>query len=215
MRTPLIAIALLGIACRSAAQQAAPMITDSAFVPTGIEASQLPDSQSEGAQLVARYCSQCHGIPSPASHAAEDWPATLRRMLMHMERVSHMPGMGGMMRGRMGTRGMGGMGMMHAEAPAPAEQQAILAYLESHGLQAIAPDRLPAAAGAGAAGAARFARTCNRCHALPNPAQHTAADWPAVVRRMRDNMLRFKVDTISDQTAAAIVRYLQSAVSGG
>lgn len=223
MKPTLVALALLGVACRGAAQQSAPppLIADSAFIPAGIEAAQLPDAGSSGAQLVARYCSQCHGIPSPASHAAEDWPATMRRMLVHIEQVAHMPGMGGMMRGRTGMRGMGGrggmggmggMGMMHAEMPTPAEQQTILAYLQAHGLQAIQADRLPQT---GAAGASLFARTCNRCHALPNPSQHTAADWPAVVRRMRGNMLRFKVDTISDQTAAAITEYLRRTASGG
>lgn len=220
MKPTLVLLALLGVACRGAAQQSVPppLIADSAFIPAGVEAAQLPDPGSSGAQLVARYCSQCHGIPSPASHAAEDWPATMRRMLVHIEQVSHMPGMGGMMRGRMGMRGgggmggMGGMGMMRAEMPTPAEQQTILAYLQRHGLQAIEPDRLPQAS---AAGASLFGQTCNRCHALPNPSQHTAAEWPAVVRRMRENMLRFKVDTISDQTAAAITDYLQRTASGG
>src|SRR5512146_2701566 len=46
--------------------------------------------------------------------------------------------------------------------------------------------------------------------------QHRASDWPAVVARMRTNMVRFRVDTISDQTAREITAWLQrTARSGG
>jgi len=33
-----------------------------------------------------------------------------------------------------------------------------------------------------------YAQTCNRCHALPDPQQHTAQQWPAVVARMEQHM---------------------------
>lgn len=122
-------------------------------------------------------------------------------MLLHMERGRHMYGMGGMMR-----RGMG-MGMQVA-VPTQEERDSILAYLQSHAMQAIAPDSLPQA---GDATSAHFARTCSRCHALPSPRQHSAAEWPAVVARMRANMRRFGVDTISDEASSEITGYLQRA----
>lgn len=174
-------------------------------MPVGIRAAELPDPTSTGAQLVSRYCSQCHGIPSPASHAAAEWEGTLRRMVMHMERGGHMPGMRGMMSGRMGMRGMG---MMGARIPTDAELRTIREYLEAHSLRAVAADSLPEA---GTSGATLFAHTCSRCHSLPSPAQHRPADWPGVVTRMRANMLRFHVDTISDETAREIVAFLQRA----
>ncbi len=34
-----------------------------------------------------------------------------------------------------------------------------------------------------------FEQACSQCHALPDPGSHTAAEWPAVVRRMQRNML--------------------------
>jgi cytochrome c5 len=204
MKTLLTWTALLSLACSGAAQRGSAVVADSAFLPPGIAADRLPDPGALGARLVARYCSQCHGIPSPASHSASDWVPTLRRMLVHMERGHHMRGMGGMM-----GRGMG-MGMMGAGVPTEDERRTILAYLQAHGLQAIAADSLP---GAGEAGATLFAQTCNRCHALPSPAQHAAAEWPAVVARMRGNMLRFRVDTISDETAREIVAYLERAAA--
>jgi len=128
-------------------------------------------------------------------------------MLVHMERGHHMRGMGGMMhRGMM--RGMGGM---HPAAPTEDERRIILDYLQAHSLRAIAADSLPSS---GTPGAELFVRTCSRCHALPSPAQHTPSQWPAVVARMRGNMLRFKVDTISDETAREIVAYLERAAGG-
>ncbi|HYQ90634.1 MAG TPA: hypothetical protein VES89_00815 [Candidatus Competibacteraceae bacterium] len=36
--------------------------------------------------------------------------------------------------------------------------------------------------------AKRFNHYCSQCHALPSPAQHTRAEWPAVVARMKAHM---------------------------
>lgn len=193
------ALALLGFACRPASHRALAAAADTTVLATAIAPAELPDGTSPGAHLVERYCSQCHGIPSPGSHSAADWAPTLRRMLVRMERGQRMGGMGGMM-----GRGMG-MGM-HVAVPTEAERRSILAYLQSHGLRPIAEDSLPEAGGESSG---RFARSCSRCHALPTPAQHTAAEWPAVVARMRGNMLRFGVDTLSDTAAAEIIAYLQ------
>ena len=33
-----------------------------------------------------------------------------------------------------------------------------------------------------------FNHYCSQCHALPSPAQHTRAEWPSVVARMRAHM---------------------------
>ena len=34
----------------------------------------------------------------------------------------------------------------------------------------------------------RFAQACSQCHALPDPRQHTAGQWPGVVARMEQYM---------------------------
>ncbi|MEJ2688042.1 MAG: hypothetical protein P8124_12760 [Gammaproteobacteria bacterium] len=54
-----------------------------------------------------------------------------------------------------------------------------------------------------------YARTCAQCHALPSPRQHTAAQWPGVVRRMERIMLSTGRPMPSRQTLEVIVKYLQ------
>ena len=45
---------------------------------------ELPDPQSEGAQLVTQYCGQCHAPPAPSAHKAMEWPKVVERMNGHM-----------------------------------------------------------------------------------------------------------------------------------
>lgn len=100
---------------------------------------------------------------------------------------------------------------MHGVAVPPfQEQRTILAYLQTHALQSIPEQRLPESV---APDAVLFARTCSRCHALPDPAQHTPAQWPAVVERMRQHMNEQKGVVPSNDAVQQIVRYLQR-VSG-
>lgn len=168
-------------------------------LPEGIAAEELPDPESRGARLVARYCSSCHGIPSTRRHSAEDWEASARRMF---RRMRHMDRMGGMM-GRM-HRGR----MSDVEAPTAAEERAILVYLQEHAMRGAQETDLPAGEGREV-----FADQCGRCHALPDPGQHTPEEWPAVVERMRENMRQMDVGGMSDGEAEHVVRYLQEAAS--
>lgn len=170
-------------------------------LPEGVPASELPAPDSRGARLVATFCGQCHGLPSPRRHAAEDWEATARRMF---RRMSHMAGMGGRMGGGMHR------GMMEVEAPTAGEERAILAYLREHAMRGARAEDLPPGAGREV-----FARICSRCHALPDPGQHEPEAWPAVVTRMRGHMDRMEVEAISDAEAERVVRYLQSTSDRG
>jgi cytochrome c2 len=187
-------------------------LADTATMVAGVAAAGLPEPTSVGAHLVTRYCGQCHAIPSPARQSAADWPATLRRMYLRMEYTAAMQR--GMGRGMMGGGGgMMGQGMMPVAAPTAAERDTIVAYLARNAMREVALDKLP---GASSAAAALFVQTCSRCHALPDPGQHVAPDWPAVVTRMREHMTQFNVAGISDAQARRIVAYLQRhAASGG
>ncbi len=134
-------------------------------LPPGIAPSELPESRSRGARLLARYCTQCHELPGPGLHTAREWPRVVARMGRRMR----------MMSGMMGC----------VSAPSDAELREITGYLQRHAQAPI--DRSRYADLDTQAGIA-FQETCSQCHALPDPGQHTAAEWPSVVARMTKHM---------------------------
>ncbi len=168
-------------------------------LPKGVPPQLLPDNGSKGAQLETKFCVSCHGIPSPASHSASDWVPVMRRMVLRMERVGSM----GMMGGMMGKRKMG---MQQIPVPNESEQQEILSYLQNHGLKSVSKEKINAEE---SHGAKLFVSDCKKCHALPDPEQHSAADWPGIVTRMRTHLKQYQLKDLSDQDAEAIITWLQ------
>ncbi len=157
------------------------------LVPPGLSPEDLPDPKSEGAQLLTYYCTQCHNLPSPSMHAAEEWPAIADRMFRRMLRTS---------------RGM----MMSVEMPNPEEQRIIVGYLESHGMKSISPHILPSPE---TKGAVFFREFCSQCHALPDPKGRTSDEWPAVVQKMRGYMQSMDKRVITREQEKEIVGYLE------
>jgi cytochrome c553 len=49
---------------------------------------------------------------------------------------------------------------------------------------------------------------CIQCHQAPNPNQHSAADWPAVVTRMQGYMQRQQQHSLSKDQRRLIIDYL-------
>jgi mono/diheme cytochrome c family protein len=188
----------------------------SGVVPAGIKPAGLPAPSSDGAKLVARYCAQCHNLPSPLMHSAKEWPGIADRMFSRMSMCSRMSGMGMMRkRGGMGIGGMMGgtggrgmMGMMNIKTPSAEEQRIIIQYLQKHSLKSIEPDALPMAR---TKGAVLFASTCAQCHALPDPKQHLAVDWPQIVARMRKNIIAMGKTVPSTETLRTVTEFLQQA----
>ncbi|TAM79627.1 MAG: hypothetical protein EPN47_17650 [Acidobacteria bacterium] len=188
----------------------------SGVVPAGIKPGDLPAPGSEGAKLIAKYCVQCHNLPSPSMHSAGEWPGVADRMFQRMSMCSRMSGMGMMrnmggmgMKGMMGgTSGNGMMGMMNVKAPSAHEQEIIVAYLKEHSLKSIQPGALPSPR---TKGAILFAATCAQCHALPDPRQHTAQQWPQVVVRMHKNMVAMGKSVPDAATLRTITEFLQDA----
>jgi hypothetical protein len=45
----------------------------------------------KGRDAFAVVCSQCHGLPDPGTHSADDWPAVYSRMERNMERMQIQP----------------------------------------------------------------------------------------------------------------------------
>ena len=157
------------------------------MLPLGIDPASLPQPHSEGARLMQHYCTQCHGLPGPGLHTAAEWPAVVARMVAR-------------------ARIMSDQDMMGIQAPSAKEQATLLAYLQKH---AQMPLNKATAKGLDTPAGRAFSATCSQCHALPDPVQHTAAEWPAVVLRMQRNMVAMGKPAPPRSTLHAIDAYLR------
>ncbi len=162
------------------------LVAASAMVglPAGTAPADLPDPGSEGAQTLGKYCSACHGIPSPSAHSATDWPVVLRRMWLRTE---------GLPSG------------YTVPVPDARERVVILNYVLDHAMQ-VASTALP-----GGPGRELFTSTCNRCHELPDPRQHSEQDWASVVIRMRQHMVQMLRQSPAQSQVQDIILYLERA----
>jgi hypothetical protein len=162
------------------------------ILPARLMPSALPEAQSAPARLTARYCIQCHALPDPAMHGPQRWERVVQRMLPRMRGEGN--------QGRLMHEMMQGL-----QAPNGEQVRSISAYLSRHAQQPLvvaeretsererrAPPTVagrPALTSALASEEGRmFQSACNQCHELPDPAGHSAAEWPAVVQRMQANM---------------------------
>src|ERR1044071_9373705 len=114
--------------------------TKVALPPPGIAPGDLPEPATPGAQLMAKYCIQCHSLPSPAMHSATDWPRVLRRMWLRMDRLPD---------------------SFEVRTADEGDRITLLGYVTANALR-VSGTELPAGAGR-----EDFAVTCSRCHALP------------------------------------------------
>ena len=121
-------------------------------------------------------------------HTAAEWLAVVARMT---ERTRTMAGMGRMM-------------MEGIRAPAPPEESALLHYLQDHAMRAAPAGTVES----DAPGARAFGRVCSQCHAAPDPAQHMAAEWPAVVERMQQNHRQMGKPLMTDAEIQDVISFL-------
>lgn len=158
-------------------------------LPPRINPAILPVPHSEGARLIEQYCTQCHNLPGPGMHTAAEWPGVVTRMNTRMQ----------MMR-KMGMTMMGSIA-----APSQQELDVITPYLEKYAQKPIAPEKYPLDSPAGKA----FSFTCAQCHALPEPTQHSARDWPSLVARMKEHEAVMGKAVPDDKTTEEIIGFLQ------
>jgi cytochrome c2 len=155
-------------------------------LPLGLDPRHLPDPRSNGAQLLARYCTQCHELPGPGLHTADEWPSVVDRMNRRMQVMG---------------------GMMHdIEAPDNDELRTLVAYLQRYAQKPMDKTKytdLNTPVGK------PFAAMCSQCHALPDPKQHTADEWPRVVGRMTQNMKAMGKPLPDRATLESVVEFLQ------
>jgi len=169
------------------------------ILPPSIEPHQLPEPRSEGARLTARYCVQCHYLPSPQMHSPDKWTTIVVRMVWRMQGKGNL---GSLMKDMMDN----------VEAPTDQETAVLAAYLRKHGQREIDPGHPALKSPAGR----MFSIACSQCHALPDPKGHAAHEWPEVVERMTRHMAwantvvgpdSLKTTPVLD--TAEIVRFLQ------
>lgn len=169
------------------------------LLPPSIAPQQLPEPRSEGAQLTARYCVQCHYLPNPQMHTADKWTTTVVRMVWRMQ-------------------GKGNLGVVmkemmdNVQAPNEQETAALTAYLQQHGQKEMDPAHPALRTEPGK----MFSIACTQCHALPDPRRHTPREWPGVVDRMKRHMAWANtivgpdsLRTIPVLDTGEIVRFLQ------
>ncbi len=169
------------------------------ILPPTVEPRGLPEPRSAAAQLTVRYCMQCHNLPNPRMHTADRWTNVIDRMVWRM-------------------RGNGNMGelmkemMAKVEAPPNDEVQALKRYFSMNAQREMDESHPALRTEQGQI----FALACSQCHALPDPRQHTAREWPAVVARMKRNMAWANVvvgppelRTVPELKTEEIVRFLQ------
>lgn len=155
-------------------------------LPPGLDPERLPDPRSGGAQLLARYCSQCHELPGPGLHTADEWSSVVDRMNRRM-------------------RMMGGM-MHDIEAPKDDELRTLVTYLQQHAQVPIDRARYTDLS---APNGKLFEAICSQCHVLPDPRQHAANEWPGVVGRMTQNMKTMGKPLPDQATLETVIEFLQ------
>ena len=155
-------------------------------LPPGIDPSLLPEPKSKGARLLQRYCTQCHYLSGPGRHTAEEWPAVIERMKTRFAMHRQMMG--------------------DIAVPTESEFKMLTDYLQTYAQKPIDVTRysdLDTAAGQS------FTTTCSRCHVTPDPKQHTAQEWPAVVRRMQKHIFTMHKTVANEATLKRILAFLQ------
>jgi len=154
-------------------------------MPPGLEPEQLPEAGGPAAVLMESYCVQCHALPGPGRHTAEEWPQVLDRMLMIMDVAERFGGLLG-----------------NIKTPSAEQREQLRSYLSMHALK-------PLLSTPQGTGASAFENHCSACHALPDTAQYDV-DWPSLIKRMQRNMQVMQYSPPSADSMTQIQLYLQN-----
>lgn len=165
--------------------------------PSNLAREELPESDAMGAGLLNVYCVQCHWLPTPQMHSAEEWEILMRRMLLRAELLAkraegeHIP--------ESFTAGA-----QFKVVPTPTHRDSLLAYLKRNALPVVEPGSLP-----DTPASRLYVDRCAVCHQTPSPRAHTPSGWELVLDRMQENMELMKVDTLSLKVKERIRAFLE------
>jgi len=141
----------------------------------------LPEPESRNALLLQAYCVQCHSLPTPRMHAAEEWPLLMRRMLMRVRTLENRLG-GPITEAIAGEMALEGTRV--TILPSPAELDTLLTYLQENALPVVDPAEL----GMGPE-VELYVQKCSICHETPDPAAIPTAERQTLLARMQANMV--------------------------
>ncbi|KPJ94159.1 MAG: hypothetical protein AMJ53_05820 [Gammaproteobacteria bacterium SG8_11] len=157
-------------------------------IPKGLNPEALPDPESRGATMLTLYCVQCHDLPTPSMHTAQEWQRVVDRMEKEMQQRR------------------GGV-LIRVMMPPEKDWKILRTYLADNAQKPLDKSQytdLDTPAGQA------FETTCSQCHAAPDPAQHSPNEWARVVLRMKSNIMAAGKEMPDDVTVELITEYLQS-----
>jgi cytochrome c553 len=154
-----------------------------ALPPPGVMPADLPNPNAQAAKDMVTYCTSCHDLPTPLLHSSTDWPGVIRRMWLRMDRLP---------------------ARFAVPVPDAGQRFIMQQYLIENALK-VSGATLPAGPSKGL-----FETTCSRCHELPDPRQHAAPDWVAVVERMSLRMRQMLGQPLDQADVTRIALYLES-----
>ncbi|NIR45041.1 MAG: hypothetical protein GWN99_11695 [Gemmatimonadetes bacterium] len=174
--------------------------------PIDYSADDLPEPGSRGAGLLQVYCIQCHWLPSPQMHTADEWEYLMRNMLLRARTLEYRLG-GPLITGMVGEVVMAGL--TTAEVPSDPQVDTMLVYLQRNAMLEADPAELTEGEGR-----ELFLERCAICHAAPSPRARTAAGWDAIVAKMRGLIVQADLEPLTDRQADAIAGYLRERAVG-
>jgi len=170
--------------------------------PREFTGDDLPESGSRGAGLVQVYCIQCHWLPTPTMHSADEWRIILPRMYLRAQQLEDRLG-GPLTTGMVGDVVMSGY--ESAAVPSPADADTLLAYMQRYAMQTADRAQLPSGPGRDL-----FVQKCSTCHETPAPSAHTVTGWERLVNQMQEYMRLTDLEPLSGQEVDQITAYLRA-----
>jgi hypothetical protein len=169
--------------------------------PADFGPENLPEPESRNALLLQAYCVQCHSLPTPRMHAADEWPILMRRMLMRVQTLENRMG------GPLTEEIAGEMALEGAKVtilPSPAELDTLLTYLQDNALPVVDPAELGTGPEVGL-----YVRKCSICHDTPDPAAIRSADADAFLARMQANMVVSDVTPLTPDEFRRVFAFIE------
>ncbi|MFQ6093725.1 MAG: hypothetical protein ACE5OR_13810 [bacterium] len=152
------------------------------IIPEAVDEKDLPGYGSREAKLYLKACAQCHSTPSPKRYSRQEWKTIFDRMDRRMEMC------------------------MMARSMNEEEKRIILKYLMDNAFEQIEERRL-SSLNSDEAGV--FKEVCSRCHALPDPKQHSPGEWVEIVDRMREHQRAEGKPSMSQEVKEKIFKFLR------